>query len=209
MPISWSYSLRGPAEFTFSPKSHNTVTASFADGSTEVWPRWFAWTAVADWPVMSHAQYHALMALLAQAEGRASAIKVPLFHYRAPLGTKAGGVSFLAATAGATALTVTGGTGAFAAGDFIQINQATGVPRAYMVVAAESGGVIQIKPGLARTYTGTGVLNHIGNVNPPSSFLEETMELTSDLGAAIFPSVEPNHFRGLAASFESTRKPSP
>jgi hypothetical protein len=208
MAIAWNYALRGPADCLFRPRSTNTFTESYFNGDNEVWPRFHKWEAVLDWPVTTAAQYHPLMSHLGQGEGRVFAMCVPMFDYRAALGTKSGAVTFAAAAVRSTSLTVSG-TGAFADGDFIQIDEAFGVPRIYKVVGAEVAGVIQIKPGLRVAYAGGGTIYHLGGLPSGHTFLEEAMEITSDIGAAAFPSIDPPHFRGMTVSFETSLKPSP
>lgn len=211
MALAWDFAtLRGPAEWTMRLRAINVRVVSPFDGSDEVWPRYEQWEAIGDWPILSGDQYHGLSGHLVRGEGRSTALQIPCFDYRVQRGNKTGTITFAAASAGANSITISGGAGVFARGDRFQLTQATNVPRVYQVVSTESAGVLTFRPPLTTSYPSGGTLTHLANL-AAGQFLLETMELTSDLGAAAFPTAESgaHSFRSMSVSFESSRKPFP
>jgi hypothetical protein len=163
-------------------------------GSREVMHRYHQWHAILTWNHLKNFDYWRLFAHFCASDGGRILFQIPIFGYRAKVGTKTGTVNLSGAhSAGATSLTITGGSGQLLRGDWVQFNPFSGVPYAHIVTSSESGGVIQIRPGLREALTGSQV-HHFGG----GGYLFDTMELPPDPS---FASAMPSPLPGLFQPF--------
>lgn len=154
-------------------------------GAREVMLRWQVWRLEMRWIDQPYLDNLQLEAAFSRSDGGGIIFQVPIFRYPRMRGSKTGGVSLSGAhAAGATSLTITGGSGTLLQGDWVQILQATDVPRAYRVTSSESGGVIGIRPGLRVAHSSGAVVHHLASV--PDGWIKDTMQLdTPDIGALV------------------------
>ena len=185
--LAWPSGFRGPSEFDFwidvmeSAHGDENPTSS---GMMEVVTRFGRVHAQITWPLVTPIQAAVVEAHLNRMRGRRNPTVVPNFKYKTKLGTAAGAWAVSGAHArGAEALAITGGSGAFAAGDWVQVEQVTGVPRAYFVVAAQAGGSIEVAPPLHEAVSSGKALKFLGD-NAGTVWVSDTMELLSDVGPA-------------------------
>jgi hypothetical protein len=180
--------------YSIQPREFVVGDVSPFTGSREVMHRYHQWHVIMTWNHIRHAQAHAIMAHFNRGRGGRSIFQIPIFNYRAKVGTKSGSVTLSGAhSANTTSLTITGGSGSLAAGDWIRINQTTDVPRLYQVTTDESGNVITINPGLRVAQTSGSTVHIFGG-----SGLFDSMELPSDPS---FPSAMPSKAPGLFQPF--------
>lgn len=130
--------------------------------------------------------------------GNTVLFQIPIFSYREKRGSKAGTVTMSGAhAAGATSLTVTGGTGTFSRGDWIQIARSATHPIAHVVTATEVAGVVPIYPGLRIAKSNGDTVRHLGD-----GTIHDTMELAGDPEFAMsMPSPAPGFFQPFALEF--------
>ena len=138
-----------PEVYRISPRYVAVNDASPFTGSKSVMLRYQQWHVYLQWNNTTGNDYWGVFGHFAASDGGRVIFQIPIFGYRAKRGTKSGTVNLSGAhSAGATSLTITGGTGTFLRGDWVQFNQVSGVPRAHVITSSESGGVILIRPGL-------------------------------------------------------------
>jgi len=178
--------IRGPSEFDFWV---DVIEAAHGDedptssGLMEIVSRFGRVHANITWPLTTPVQASIIEAFLGNMRGRRKPAKIPNVKYRVKLGTASGAwVVNGTHSRGAESVAISGGSGTFAAGDWVQITQINGVPRAYLVGSHVSGS-ISIAPPLHET-TNTGkVLKYLGDA-AGTAWIYDTMELISDVGPA-------------------------
>jgi len=206
---SWPTSVRpDPEGIRIKPVWTSVGPTSPSTGAREVMLRWHQWHMLMQFNHTDHDDHWGLFGTLATSDGGRVIFQVPIFSYRAMRGTKSGAVTLSGAhTVGATSLTITGGTGTLLRGDWIQIAQATDVPRAYVITSSETGGVIGIRPGLRVAHSGGAVVHHLQSV--PDGFIKDTMELMDPEFALSMPSPMPGFFQPFALEFMTALRLSP
>lgn len=197
--LIWPPNVANPMEFRISPREVVVGDASPYTGSREILHRWHQWHVYMQWNHTDYEDYQRLDAHFNRSRGGVRTFEIPIFSYRAKVGTKSGVPTLSGAhAAGVTSLTITGGSGAFAAGDWIFINHGTNVPRAYKVTTDESAGVIQINPGLRDARAGGT------NVRSFADGVKDLMELAGDPDMAMsMPSPLPGYFQPFAVELVS------
>ena len=208
--IAWDYGLQGPEQFMFEPVAVNTRNVSFADGSDEVWDRYWKWLAVIDWPNLTHDQYHSLAGHLSRGEGRKITYQIPIFNYRKMIGNKAGTVTFAAAVAGAATLGTQRRLRHLRPRRHGPDRRGGQRPARLQVRQHRGRWSDHLRPEQRAAHR----LSERWHAQAPQQFDSgavslETMELTSGIGSPMFPAGEPNFFQPLTASFESSLKTNP
>ena len=206
MALAWpSSGIPNPEVFRISPRENVVGDASPFTGSREVMHRWHQWHVYMQWNHVTNEDFWGLFGHFNNSQGGRILFQIPIFSYRGKLGTKAGSVTLSGAhSASATSLTITGGTGQFARGDWIDSNQVATVPRAYVVTAAESGGVIQINPGLRKNLANGSVIHHFA-----TGQILDTMELADPEFALSMPSPTPGFFQPFSLELVSAIRINP
>lgn len=178
--------MRGPAECDFwvepmQGSSGDQDTTS--SGLIEVVDRFARVRASITWPIMRTAQACVIEAHLGRLRGRRHSTTVPNYKYKTKLGTATGAWVVSGAHArGAETLTIAGGSGAFAAGDWVEVEQVSGVPRAHIVVATQIGGSVEIAPPLHEALLSGKVIKHLGDGS--TTVIRDTMMTQGDAGQA-------------------------
>jgi hypothetical protein len=167
-------------------------------GSREVMQRYHKWHVKSHWNAMPISSYLVLKQLVSNSRGGETLYKIPIVEGRARRGTKTG-VPTLSGShaAGTRSLTITGGGGTFAAGDWIWLSLATDVPYAYLLTSSEVAGVIGITPGLRGLHVNSNV-HHIGE----TSEILDTMELATPAPSLGRVSIHPTPRYSLPLSLE-------
>lgn len=198
--------IANPETFKINPRWQVVGEENPYHGAREVMVRWHQWHAFIQWNHTAYTDYLGMFGHFADSRGGLTLYQIPIFSYRTARGSKAGSVTLSGAhAAGLTSLTITGGSGSFLRGDWIQIGQATDVPRAYVITSSEAGGVIQIEPPLrAAEISGVNV-HHLGTV----AQILDTMELADPDFAMSMPAPSPGYFQPFALEFVSALRISP
>ena len=170
--------------------------------------RWHQWHVYLQWNNTTADDYWGLFGHFNSSRGGQTLFQIPIFSYRDKRGTKSGTVNLSGAhAAGVTSLTITGGTGTFLRGDWVQFTVVSGVPYAHVITSSESGGVITINPGLRAALSGSQV-HHFGG----GGFLYDTMELPAETDfAASMPSpqVDGGYFQPFAIELVTALRVNP
>ena len=175
--LNWFASAPIPIRASVQPIEQVIGDPSPWTGAKEVMHQFYQWHATFEWNAMPIASYLALKSHVVRGRGGAVIFKVPFPEARARRGDKAGDPTISGtAAAGSTSITITGGSGTFLSGDWIWISETTDVPRAYLVTSSETGGVIEIWPGLRVSHTNS-LIHHIGRSSDPEIY--DTMELAT------------------------------
>jgi hypothetical protein len=198
--------ISNPETFKINPMWQVVGEQNPYHGAREVMLRWHQWHAFIQWNHTTYSDYLGMFGHFADSDGGIVIYQIPIFSYRTPRGSKAGSVTLSGAhAAGLTSLTITGGSGVLLRGDWIQIGEGSGVPRAYVITSSEAGGVIQISPALRGAETGGVNVHHLGTVTQ----ILDSMELTDPDFAASMPSPSPGYFQPFALEFVSALRVSP
>lgn len=207
--IAWPQNLRGPAEFDIFIEHPSQVTTGedSETGLTEVVGGFSRLRAVVTWNVTTPAQALAIEAHLSRLRGRRNGTPVANEKHTQKIGTASGAWTVNGFhRADAERLHLTGGTGSFAAGDWIEVTQISGVPRAYQVLSY-SGGIAEIAPALQENVTGGTAVAHLGDGS--TTRVRDTMELVSKVGpATIFSALDYGAVSRRSAEFVSFRRTS-
>jgi hypothetical protein len=208
--IAWPTSgFPNPMSFRISPlervvgSEENPYT-----GARTILHRWHKWHLLMRW---NHTVYGDLLGLMGhfnQGRGGIGIFQVPLLFYRTQRGTRSGSVTLSGAhAAGATSLTLAGGSGTLLRGDWIQIFHSTDVPYAYNVVSSETAGVIKINPGLRLAHSGGTAVYHLASV--AGGTIKDTMELADPEFAESMPAPAPGQFQPFALELVTALRVSP
>lgn len=206
---AWPTTIRPePHEFLIKPIETVVGPTSPYTGAREVMHRYHQWHVLMTFNHTEYFDYWGLFATLNTSRGGRTIFQVPLFSYQTQRGSKTGSVTLNGAhAAGVTSLAITGGSGTLLRGDWIQILQATDVPRAYVITSSEAGGAIGINPGLRVAHSGGAAIHYLATV--PDGFIKETMELADPEFARSMPSPSPGYFQPFAVEFVSALRLSP
>lgn len=206
--LSWPSYAPSPLRFGIWLETTAVGPESPVTGAREVMVRFRKWHAVMEWGNQPYLDNLALESHLSRSDMGRIIYQVPIYKYRRQRGNKSGSVTLGAnAAAGATSLTLSGGSGTLLAGDWVQISQVTDVPRAYQVTASESGGVIGIRPGLRVAHSSGAIVHHLASV--PDGYIKDTMQLDTEEGALVEISSFPTWAGPLSVEFTSALRLNP
>jgi hypothetical protein len=207
--ILWPSVLRGPAEFDIWVENPTQITTGedSETGLTETLTGFSRCRAVVTWNITTPAQALAIEAHLSRLRGRRNGTPVPNDKYPQRIGNASGSWSVNGFhRADAERLHLTGGSGAFAPGDWIEISQLVGVPRCYQILDY-SGGIAEIAPALHDNVTAGTTVAHLGDGS--TTRVHDTMELVSKIGpATIFSALDYGAVNRRSAEFVSFRRTS-
>jgi hypothetical protein len=202
----WPGLLWGPEEFDLwvEHPTQETIGEDSEVGLTETLSGFSRCRVVVTWNVTTPAQALAIEAHLNRLRGQRNGTQLPILKYTAKIGTATGAWSvngFHRADAERLHLT---GTGAFAPGDWLQITQTAGTPRAYQVLSYASG-IAMIAPALHDNVTSGAIVAHLGD--GVTTVISDTMELVSKVGpATAFPASGYALVNKRSAAFVSFRR---
>lgn len=199
--------ISNPETFKINPMWQVVGEQNPYHGAREVMLRWHQWHAFIQWNHTTYSDYLGMFGHFADSSGGIVIYQIPIFSYRTQRGSKAGSVTLSGAhAAGLTSLTITGGSGVFLRGDWIQFDEGGTVPRAYVITSSETGGVIQISPPLRIGHSGGLAVKYLdGTITQ----IIDSMELADPDFAASMPSPSPGFFQPFALEFMSALRVSP
>jgi hypothetical protein len=176
MAAAWPLTIPAPARFSINPMNVVVGTANPFSGAREIMPRYHRWHVYMEWNAVSLATQQAVMTHFTTYASGATPFSVPLFNYRAKIGTKSGTTTFNGNhAAGDTTIDLTGGTGLLAAGDWVQIAHGGAAdPYAYLVVSPEASGNFVIMPALRDDKLNGDSIGKIGTGT--ANLIHDTME---------------------------------
>jgi hypothetical protein len=201
-------SLTPPEQFDFWIETLESVHGDenlTSSGVMEVVTRFARVRASVSWNNVSVPDALATEAHLARLRGRRHATTVPNLKYIAKLGTATGFWVVSGAFArGSESIDIASGSGTFSPGDWIEIEQITGVPRSYMVLA-QTGAELEISPPLHEAVSSGKSVRHLGD--GVTSRIRDTMEMVGDIGPATrYPAREPGIVGKRSLELVSSRR---